>query len=62
MKVPHGYSAQFVLVSSGRISVPFTTEGVSQPNSMEEDVRYFLVTLQVYNCFTIFTLAVLDTS
>ncbi|KAF3336001.1 hypothetical protein FCM35_KLT20508 [Carex littledalei] len=30
MKVPYGYSAQFVLVSSGRTSVPFTTE---------EDVR-----------------------
>ncbi|KAF3320229.1 hypothetical protein FCM35_KLT22170 [Carex littledalei] len=39
MKVPYGYSAEFVLVSSGRISIPFTTEGVSQPNSMEEDVR-----------------------
>ncbi|KAJ1700201.1 hypothetical protein LUZ63_008713 [Rhynchospora breviuscula] len=40
IKVPYGYSTQFVLVSSNRISVPFTTEGVSQPNSMEYDVRY----------------------
>lgn len=42
MRVPYGYSTQFVLVSSSRISVPFTTDSASQTNSIEEDVRYLL--------------------
>ncbi|KAJ3681710.1 hypothetical protein LUZ60_014283 [Juncus effusus] len=39
IKVPYGNSTQFVLVSSGGSSIPFTTEGVCETNANEDDVR-----------------------
>uniref|UniRef100_A0A6V7QXU9 Uncharacterized protein n=1 Tax=Ananas comosus var. bracteatus TaxID=296719 RepID=A0A6V7QXU9_ANACO len=39
IKVPNGFSNQFVLVTSSGTNLPFSTGGTSQPSSTENDVR-----------------------
>ncbi|XP_020094745.1 uncharacterized protein LOC109714498 isoform X3 [Ananas comosus] len=39
IKVPYGFSNQFVLVTSSGTNLPFSTGGTSQPSSTENDVR-----------------------
>lgn len=39
IKVPYGLSAQFVLICSNGISLPFNTDGTSRPFSMANDIR-----------------------
>jgi hypothetical protein len=38
-KIPNGRTTQFVLVSSGGVNIPFNTQGISEPNNEDSDVR-----------------------
>ncbi|VAI91877.1 unnamed protein product [Triticum turgidum subsp. durum] len=38
-KIPNGRTTQFVLVSSGGVNLPFNTQGITEPNSEDNDVR-----------------------
>ena len=38
-KIPNGRATQFVLVSSGGVNIPFNTQGISEPNNEDSDVR-----------------------
>uniref|UniRef100_A0A0D9VY06 Uncharacterized protein n=1 Tax=Leersia perrieri TaxID=77586 RepID=A0A0D9VY06_9ORYZ len=38
-KIPNGRNTQFVLVSSGGVNIPFNTQGISEPNNEDSDVR-----------------------
>uniref|UniRef100_A0ACD5ZCB3 Uncharacterized protein n=1 Tax=Avena sativa TaxID=4498 RepID=A0ACD5ZCB3_AVESA len=39
-KIPNGRTTQFVLVSSGGVNLPFNTQGITEPNSEDNDVRF----------------------
>ena len=39
-KIPNGRTTQFVLVSSTGANLPFNTQGLSEPNNEDHDVRY----------------------
>ncbi|KAM3213925.1 hypothetical protein ACQJBY_066383 [Aegilops geniculata] len=38
-KIPNGRTTQFVLVSSGGVNLPFNTQGITEPNNEDNDVR-----------------------
>ncbi|KAF0910196.1 hypothetical protein E2562_001405 [Oryza meyeriana var. granulata] len=38
-KIPNGRTTQFVLVSSGGVNIPFNTQGITEPNHEDSDVR-----------------------
>ncbi|XP_015691036.1 uncharacterized protein LOC102707476 isoform X1 [Oryza brachyantha] len=38
-KIPNGRTTQFVLVSSGGVNIPFNTQGMTEPNNEDSDVR-----------------------
>ncbi|WOL09535.1 hypothetical protein Cni_G18288 [Canna indica] len=40
IKVPLGYTTQFVLTCSEGINLPLSTDGTSQPHNLENDVRF----------------------
>jgi hypothetical protein len=51
-KIPNGRTTQFVLVSSGGVNIPFNTQGITEPNNEDNDVRY-----NYYLIYLIFSLA-----
>jgi hypothetical protein len=38
-KIPNGRTTQFVLVSSGGVNLPLNTQGITDPNNEDSDVR-----------------------
>jgi hypothetical protein len=38
-QIPNGRTTQFVLVSSGGVNLPSNTQGITNPNSEDSDVR-----------------------
>ncbi|XP_062197439.1 uncharacterized protein LOC133900352 isoform X2 [Phragmites australis] len=50
-KIPNGRTTQFVLVSSGGANLPFNTQGITEPNNEDYDVRLRDVIVLVMRTF-----------